>query len=190
MGYQKEKASNGGVWKLEGRVGVDRNPLVGESNVYQNRLESGRSIFITWTKPLFDGGYRSAVKDELAYRQESAELQTTQATNQAREDVRLALDNYRLAMNTIRVQRNIIHTSQQIIDSIKLGSTAGNSNYDRLLQETSKLYENKYELSQANVRALESYIALKIATSSLDTSDLAAISLGLKPHNGTGVVAD
>ncbi|MBC7420653.1 MAG: TolC family protein, partial [Bdellovibrio sp.] len=151
MGYQKEKASNGGVWKLEGRVGVDRNPIIGESNIYQNRLESGRSIFITWTKPLFDGGYRSAVKDELAYRQESAELQTTQATNQAREDVRLALDNYRLAMNTIRVQRNIIHTSQQIIDSIKLGSTAGNSNYDRLLQETSKLYENKYELSQANV---------------------------------------
>ncbi len=168
---------------LQARLGVDRNPslpFAGDLSG-QNRLQRGNSIFIVWTKPIWDGRFRSAATDEAVHRQVSAELQTDYARKQVRDDIMAALDNYRLAVNTIGVQRQVVGTSQGIIKSIENGAIAGEVNYDRLLQEVNRLYDNKFDLSQTNIKALEAYIQLKLAAGTLDANDLSLISLSLKP---------
>lgn len=170
---------------LQARLGVDRNPSLPYAGdiTAQNRFQRGSSIFIVWTKPLWDGGYRSASTDEAIYRQQTAELQTDLFRKQVRDDVLMALDNYSLAVDTIKVQKQIVGTSQGIIKSIENGSIAGQVNYDRLLQEVNRLYDNKFDLSQTNIKALEAYIQLKLASGTLDADDLALISMSLKPNS-------
>ncbi len=144
--------------------------------------DSGRGSFVgIFLKiPLYDGGLRSAVTKENVYKQESAELSNEQARRQTRFDVDEAINQYSLAVSTITNQREIINLTNDVIKKAKESYSSGNIDYTKLLLETGKLYDFKYELAQANVKALTSFIQLKQAVGSINGDDLAAISSSLR----------
>ena len=117
---------------------------------------------------------------ENVYKQESAELSNEQARRQTRFDVDEAINQYSLAVSTINNQRDIIDLTNDVIKKAKDSFSSGNIDYTKLLLETTKLYDFKYELAQANVKALTSFIQLKQAVGSINGDDLAAISSSLR----------
>ena len=163
---------------LEGRVATDSSNQ--NMNSYSNNYNSGSYVGIFVRIPLYDGGLRSAVTKENVYKKEATEFQTEESRRQARFDTDSAINNYSLSVGGISSQRRIIALTQEVVQSTRNAFNSGNVDYTKLLLETGKLYDYKYELAQFNVKALESYIDLKMATTGLTTEDLNLINKNLK----------
>ena len=150
--------------------------------INQGRFSEGSYVGVFINIPLYDGGLRSAVTKENILRKDSAELESESVRRQARFDADTAINGYTLAVSGIRSQRDIISLTQEVVRSTQAAFDTGNADYTKLLIEINKLYDYKYELAQLNVKALASFINLKLATSSLNNNDLLDVSKSLKKH--------
>lgn len=151
----------------------------GYQGINQSQFSKGGYIGIFINIPLYDGGLRSAVTKEHVLRKDSAELESETVRRQARFDADSAINAYTLAVNGINNQREIISLTEDVVRSTQAAFDTGNTDYTKLLIELNKLYDYKYELAKINVKALTSFINLKLATSSLNNDDLVAISKSL-----------
>ena len=166
-------------------VSLNAGASTSQSNyngINQNRFSEGSYVGVFINIPLYDGGLRSAVTKENILRKDSAELESESVRRQARFDASTAISGYTLAVNGIQSQRDIISLTEEVVQSTQAAFDTGNTDYTKLLIEINKLYDYKYELAQLNVKALASFIDLKLATSSLNNNDLLDVSKSLKKH--------
>ncbi len=174
---EKAKAITAPTLTLEGSITSSRNPIQQSDPFLSSNTQNtrGNSIFLKLNIPFWDGGYRSAVTKEQTARAEASEYATELSRKNARALATSALSNYNTSVRSINSQRQLIKDSITQLNTYKIPE----SNVVDILGLQQELFTLKYELSEYNVKALESYIQLKLATSGLDSNDLALLSTSL-----------
>ncbi len=169
----KARSLSGPVVTLEAGASKSRTS---NNNDFRNQFDNGSYIGVFVNIPLYDGGLRSATQQESVLKKDTAELEKESTRRQAHFDAESAINEYSLAVNGINNQREIISLTEDVVKSTQAAFETGNADFTLLLLETNKLFDSKYELAQINVKALTSYIDLKLSTGSLRTEDLSVIS--------------
>ncbi len=162
-------------------------PSLSLSGKYDNGFDNSfdptqenKSIGLTLTVPIFQGFAVSSQVKQAQFDYVAASQKLEQTYRGVVKDVRNNFNNVKASISSIKAYEQSVISSESALKATQAGFEVGTRTIVDVLNRTRDLYDSKRQLSDARYTYVQSVLALKQASGTLNEDDIIAINNGLK----------
>ncbi len=170
---------------LSASVSRRKNDVENEFLAYETPYLDSRSVGVTLSVPIYQGGSVSASTKQAQYNYVVTSQVAEQTYRQTVQSVRSSFNDVKAAISTIRALEQSVVSADSALKATEAGFDVGTRTIVDVLDSTRNLFDARRNLSGARYDFIQSVITLKQAAGTLTSEDVAMINRGLKPVEST-----